>query len=103
MKITREQVKHVARLARLGLSEAEVAKFGEQLSHILENMEILNQLATAEVPVTAQVTGLANVMRPDATWQSLDREAVLANAPHREGDFFRVQHVFEEGEPEEQP
>ncbi len=103
MKITREQVKHVARLARLGLAEAEIAKFGDQLSHILANMEILNQLETSDVPVTAQVTGLANVTRPDATWQSLDREAVLANAPRREGDYFQVQHVFEEGEPEEQP
>ena len=103
MKISREHVQHVARLARLGLSEGEVAKFGEQLSSILENIEILNQVDTTGVPPTAQVTGLENVMRPDTTWQGLDLEQVLANAPRREGDYFRVQHVFEEGATEESP
>lgn len=103
MKITRAEVEHLARLARLGLSEADIEKFSEQISSILENMDILNQAETAEVTPTAQVTGLENVMRPDTTWRSLDPEQVLANAPRREGDFFRVQHVFEEGTPEELP
>ncbi|MDA8217643.1 MAG: Asp-tRNA(Asn)/Glu-tRNA(Gln) amidotransferase subunit GatC [Dehalococcoidales bacterium] len=103
MRITGEQVRHVARLARLGLTQAEVDKFGVQLSHILENIEILNQLDTTDVPPTAQVTGLENVMRNDDTWDGLSQEEALANAPRREGEFFRVQHVFEEGQSEEAP
>ena len=102
-KITRAEVEHVARLARLGLSEGEVEKFGEQLSDILDNIAILNQVDTSTVPPTAQVSGLTNVMRGDGTWESLPVAEVLANAPRREGDFFRIQHVFEEGQAEEAP
>jgi len=80
-----------------------VAKFGEQLSDILDNIAVLNQVDTSAVPPTAQVTGLENIMRPDAARPGLTQEQVLANAPRREGDFFRVQHVFEEGQTEEVP
>lgn len=94
--ISREEVEHVARLARLGLTDEEIDKFGEQLSNILENIAILNEVDTEDVPPTAQVTGLENVMREDTAQQGLTPEQVLANAPLREDDFFVVQHVFEE-------
>jgi aspartyl-tRNA(Asn)/glutamyl-tRNA(Gln) amidotransferase subunit C len=103
VRITPSEVEHVARLARLGLSEAEVDTFGEQLSNILDNIAILNQVDTSAVPPTAQVSGLRNVMRSDTIWPSLPVEEVLANAPRREGDFFLIQNVFEDGRPEEAP
>lgn len=65
MKLTKDQVKHVAKLARLGLSEAEIEKFRTQLSGILDYVEQLNEVKTDGVEPTAQVTGLLNVMRED--------------------------------------
>lgn len=65
VKLTKDQVKHVARLARLGLSEAEIEKFQTQLSGILDYVEQLNEVRTDGVLPTAQVTGLLNVMRED--------------------------------------
>jgi aspartyl-tRNA(Asn)/glutamyl-tRNA(Gln) amidotransferase subunit C len=96
MKLSREQVLHIARLARLGLTEAEIGKFSEQLSNILENFEILEQVDTTDVPPTAQAISLRNVMRDDEVTPSLPAEDVLANAPRREGDLFRVRAVLEE-------
>ena len=96
MRIDREQVIHVARLARLGITEQEVELFGNQISAILEAMDVLRELDTEGVEPTAQVTGLENVMRDDAVRPSLSREEVLANAPLREDGYFRVQAVFEE-------
>lgn len=103
MRITPAEVEHVARLARLGLSEAEVEKFGEQLSDILDNIAILNEVDTSAVPPTAQVAGLRNVVRGDDTWPSLPMAEVLANAPRREGEHILIQHVFEDGQAEEAP
>jgi len=93
--ISREEVEHVAFLARLGLTEAEKARFQEQLSAILEHMRTINELDTSAIPPTAQVIPLRNVMRPDEPRASLPPETVLANAPDREGDFFRVPPVLE--------
>jgi aspartyl-tRNA(Asn)/glutamyl-tRNA(Gln) amidotransferase subunit C len=95
MRIEREQVEHVARLARLGITEAEVEIFSRQISAILEAMDVLNELNTEEVEPTAQVTGLENVMRDDVVRPSLPQAAVLANAPRAEAGYFRVQAVFE--------
>ncbi|MEK7523805.1 MAG: Asp-tRNA(Asn)/Glu-tRNA(Gln) amidotransferase subunit GatC [Patescibacteria group bacterium] len=65
MKLTKQQVEHVAMLARLGLSEAEIEKFQTQLSGILDYVELLNEVKTDGIQPTAQVTGLTNVMRAD--------------------------------------
>ena len=94
-KISREDVEHVAYLARLGLTEEEIDRFSEQLSHILANMEVLNELDTAAIPPTAQVIPVENVMRADEPGPSLSQESVLANAPQREEVYFRVPPVFE--------
>jgi len=96
MKLSREEVLHIARLARLGISEAEVEKFREQLSNILENFEALKKVDTTNVPPTAQSIDLQSVMREDEVASSSPAEDILANAPHREGEFFRVKAVIEE-------
>ena len=95
MKLSRDEVLHIARLARLGLTEGELDKFREQLSNILENFEILKQVDTIDVPPTAQAVPLQNVFREDEVAASLPQDEVLANAPRREGDFFRVPAVLE--------
>ena len=95
MKLSREDVLHIARLARLGLTEAEVEKFSEQLSLLLENFEVLQQVDTTGVPPTAQSIDLQTVMRDDEVAESLSAEQILANAPQKDGGFFRVQAVLE--------
>jgi len=95
MAISREEVDHVAFLARLGLSDDEKATLQEQLSAILEHMRTINELDTSQIAPTAQVIPLRNVMRADEPRPSLPAEQVLGNAPDREGPFFRVPHVLE--------
>ncbi len=95
MKLSREDVLYIARLARLGLTEAEVEKFGEQLSHLLENFEVLQQVDTTDVPPTAQSIALQNVLREDEVAESLPPGEILANAPQKDGQFFRVRAVLE--------
>jgi len=95
MKLSREEVLHIARLARLGLTEAEANRLGEQLSNILENFEILQRVDTSDVPPTAQSIALQNVMRNDEVAPSLSSSEILANAPRKEGDCFRVRAVLE--------
>ena len=95
MKLSREEVLHIALLARLGLTETEVDRLTEQLSNILENFEELQQVDTTGVPPTAQSISLQNVVSDDKVAPSLPESEVLANAPQREGDFFRVRAVLE--------
>jgi aspartyl-tRNA(Asn)/glutamyl-tRNA(Gln) amidotransferase subunit C len=95
MKLSREEVVHIALLARLGLSEEELEKFREQLSNILENFEILQQVDTSNVPPTAYPIPLENVVREDETSPSLPQSEILANAPRQEESWFRVKAVLE--------
>ncbi len=95
MKLSREEVLHIALLARLGLTEAEVDRLSEQLSNILENFEILQQVDTGNITPTTQSIALQNVVSEDEVAPSLPPSQVLANAPRREGDFFRVRAVLE--------
>ena len=95
MKLSREEVLHIALLARLGLTEAEVEKFSEQLSQLLENFESLQQVDTTDVPPTAQPNPLQNVTKADQTADSLLPGQILANAPRKEGEYFRVKAVLE--------
>ena len=95
MKLNREEVLHIARLARLGLTEAEINKLREQLSDILENFEILQKVDTTGIPPTAQSIALQSVMRDDEVAPSLPPGEILANAPRKEGDCFRVRAVLE--------
>ncbi len=95
MKLSREEVLHIALLARVGVSEEDVEKLSEQLSDILENFEILGQVDTTDVPPTAQSLALQNVTGDDTAASSLTPDQVLANAPRKEADFFRVKAVLD--------
>jgi aspartyl-tRNA(Asn)/glutamyl-tRNA(Gln) amidotransferase subunit C len=96
MKLSKEEVQHIALLARVGLTKADTERFQDQLSNILENFRILEQVDTTDVPPTAQSIPLHNVTRPDEVTPSLPQEDVLANAPRQEENFFRVKAVLEE-------
>ena len=95
MKRSHEEVLHIARLAKLGLTEDEVDNMGEQLSNILENFEILKKVDTTGVPPTAQPNALTNVLKDDVVQPSLSQDEILANAPQRDGDYFKVKIVLE--------
>jgi aspartyl-tRNA(Asn)/glutamyl-tRNA(Gln) amidotransferase subunit C len=90
MPITREQVEHVARLARLDLREDEIAQLTDELGAILEAVSKVAELDLADVPPTSHPLDLVNVWAEDEPHASLAVEDALANAPAREGDLFRV-------------
>ena len=89
MTITRGEVRHVARLARLGLSDDEMDRLAAELDHILDAMQALRQLDTSAIPPTAQVIPLRNVMRDDAVRPAWPLDDILRNAPAtRDGQFL---------------
>jgi aspartyl-tRNA(Asn)/glutamyl-tRNA(Gln) amidotransferase subunit C len=90
------EVEHVARLARLELSEDEKERMTSQLDSILGYVDKLNALDTSQVEPTTTVIPMVSVMRDDVARPSLDREAALANAPDREDVFFRVPRIIED-------
>jgi aspartyl-tRNA(Asn)/glutamyl-tRNA(Gln) amidotransferase subunit C len=94
--LTPEEVRHVAMLARLGLTDTEVETMRAQLAQLLDYIAMLNEVDTSSVEPTAQVRAQSNVMRDDAARPSLDVEGVLRNAPRKEEQFFRVPAVMEE-------
>jgi len=95
MKITKEQIQHIAVLSRLNLSEEEKDLFGSQLSSILDYMDQLNELDTRETEPTSHVLSLSNVMRDDVLTSSLPGEEALKNAPSRSENFYRVPRIIE--------
>lgn len=95
MKISREQVEHVAHLARLEFSEGEKDKFTSQLNDILLYMDKLNEIDTTGVASETHAISLNNAFREDVVKPSLGEERALANAPDSKGSFFRVPKVIE--------
>lgn len=95
MKLSYEQVKHIAWLARLALSQDEVEIFSLQLSNILENFEILQQVDTTNVPPTTQTNPLQNIFREDEAAKSYPQNEILANAPKQEENCFKVKAILE--------
>ena len=93
--ITRADVQKVAALAHLSLTEVEVTRMTVELGAILEHIQVLSSVSTDHIAPTAQVLNLTNVMRDDVVERSLPPEAVLANAPDREDNSFRVRAVLE--------
>jgi aspartyl-tRNA(Asn)/glutamyl-tRNA(Gln) amidotransferase subunit C len=89
-RITKEEVLHVARLARLELSDDDVAKFQEQLSDILEAVSKVSELDLSDVPPTAHPLAIANAWAEDLPRDCLPLDDVFANAPDRDGDYFRT-------------
>lgn len=94
--IDRDQVRKVAHLARLQLTEAEEAEFTVQLNSILDYFQQLAEIDTTDVPPTFRAVDISNVMRPDVLMTDVDREALLNEAPDRDGDFFRVPKIINE-------
>lgn len=95
MKITREQVEHVARLARLELTEEEKNLFTGQLDSILAYVDKLNELDTEGIVPTSHAVPMENAFREDEVATSIGVENALANAPDRSESFFRVPKVIE--------
>jgi len=94
-KIDQAQVKKVAKLSRLQLSEEEVKEFTGQLSAVLDYMEKLNELDTTNVEPLAHCLPITNIFRDDCIKKSLGTEKTLANAPQRDGDFFKVPKILD--------
>ena len=95
MRLTTEEIRHIAMLARVGMSDEEIEQMRDQLSHILENFDVLNQVDTEGVEPTGHSVDLDTVMRADEATDSYPRDDVMANAPLTEGDFIRVRAVLE--------
>ena len=96
MKISFEEVEHVAKLARLALSEEERERMRAQLDAILTYIDKLNELDTSQVEPTSHVIPVTNVFREDRVCPSLSQEQALANAPDRQEALFRVPRILEE-------
>lgn len=94
--ISREEVQHVARLARLTLTDDELERMREQLDAILAYIDKLRELDVDGVEPTAHAVPLVNVMRDDEVTPSLPQDVALANAPDRAGEFFRVPRIIED-------
>ncbi len=95
MALTSDEVRYIARLARVALSDDEVERLREQLSGILDHFSTLNEIDTEGVPPTAQTFEMTTVERADESRPSEDRDAVLLNAPRSEDGYFRVRAVLE--------
>ena len=95
-KIDKSQVKKVAKLARLDLSEAEIEEFAGQLNAIIDYVERMNKLNTQGVEPMAHCLPVSNVFRDDVIKESLGTEKTLANAPQSDGPFFKVPKILEE-------
>lgn len=92
--LTRADVEHVAHLARLGLTEEELARLEGQLNHILDQYAVLAVLDTSHIPPTAQTIAVANILRDDTVTPSLSVDDALLNAPERRGDHFVVPAIL---------
>ncbi|MBE0481849.1 MAG: Asp-tRNA(Asn)/Glu-tRNA(Gln) amidotransferase subunit GatC [Dehalococcoidia bacterium] len=95
MRLSKDEVRHIALLARLGVTESDVEKFSEQLSAILEAFEVLQRVDTTDIPPTSHPIAVQNVLRDDKVAPSLLPDEVLANAPREEDGCFRVKAVLE--------
>ena len=93
-KLTKEEVKHVANLARLAISEEEAEKFAEQLGKITDFAEQLNELDTTNVEPTTHVLPLVNVMREDVAVKGLDREVMMLNVKEQEDGQVKVPAIM---------
>ncbi|HWC29144.1 MAG TPA: Asp-tRNA(Asn)/Glu-tRNA(Gln) amidotransferase subunit GatC [Dehalococcoidia bacterium] len=96
MPLSRDEVLHVARLARIGLTDSDVARFQQQLSTILDNFAALSEIDTDGVDPTTHTLPLENVMAADEPHDSLDAAEVLANAPQEHDGYLRVRAVLDD-------
>lgn len=96
MKLDRATVEHIATLARLGLSDEEMDLLAEQLSSVLDHINVLQEVDTDDIPPTAQVIELQNILRDDEVEPSMSVADVLRNAPRSEDDFIKVNAVLDQ-------
>jgi aspartyl-tRNA(Asn)/glutamyl-tRNA(Gln) amidotransferase subunit C len=96
MPLSKDEVRHVAMLARIGLEPGDEEFYAEQLSGILEHIDRLQELDTEAIPPTAQVVEVANILREDVPRPGLSQADALANAPAAVDGFFRVPSIQEE-------
>lgn len=94
--ISRDDVAHLARLARLSLTDEELDHYAGQLDAVIEAVSRVSEVATADVPATSHPIPLENVFRDDVARPGLPREAVAAGAPSWEDDRFRVPRILDE-------
>ena len=95
MSLTADEVLHISRLAKVALSPQDIERLRVQLSNILENFEVLKQVDTDGVLPTGHAIDLSNVMRDDVAQASYPQEQILANAPDRDGEHFKVRAILE--------
>ena len=96
MPLTREEVLHIASLCRIAMTDEDVGRLQDQLSDILAQFEVLDQLATSDVPPTSHPVELHSIFKADRSSDSLPKDQVLRNAPRREADHLRIKAVLEE-------
>jgi aspartyl-tRNA(Asn)/glutamyl-tRNA(Gln) amidotransferase subunit C len=94
--ITTEQVSHLANLARIALTDEEIAKLTGELSVIIESIAKVSEVATADVPATSHPIPMANVFRPDVVGETLTVDQALSGAPDRDGNRFKVSAILGE-------
>lgn len=97
MKLSKQEIQHIAELARLDLTDEELKKYGSQLSDVLNYIDQLKEVDVNGVEPTAQITGLENVLREDIIkdWNEKEVEEALADAPEKEGRFIKVKRIIE--------
>ena len=95
-RLTAEEVRHIAALARIGMTDEDLDKMRAEMSHILENFDVLDKVDTDAVVPSAHSVDLTSVMREDKARDSYPRDSMLANAPLTEGVYVRVKAVLEE-------
>ena len=94
-RITTDEIRHLAALCRIAMSDDEVGAMREQMSNILDNIDVLNRVDTRGEAPTGHSVDLVSVMREDEARDSIPLEDALANAPNRDGDFIRVRAALE--------
>ncbi len=95
-ELSENEVKHIAKLANLTLTNNEIQKFQKQLSAILEYMEVISSVDTANIPASNQITGLKNVSRGDQAQPSLTQEEAIGTSPSKHNGFIKVKAIFNE-------
>lgn len=95
-KLTIDEVKHIAKLANLKMSDDDLTKFQEQLSEIIQFVDQLTEMNTKDVIPTSQVTGQENIFREDNITPSFSQEEALVNAPKKHKGYFMVKAIFED-------
>ncbi|MGT2832353.1 Asp-tRNA(Asn)/Glu-tRNA(Gln) amidotransferase subunit GatC [Streptococcus halotolerans] len=97
MKISEEEVRHVAKLSKLSFTEQETREFAQSLTKIVDMVELLNEVDTEGVPVTTTMADRKNVMREDIAKAGQPREELFKNVPEEKDYFIKVPAIFEEG------